>query len=316
MSMLKVHKKALTDNQSLLHEFLLRYNKAAKRVYGFVEGQEDPSFYRGAIDNYMPVEWDVDLWPAGNKSKVLQLYEEFDWHRFDKKEVMFFVDRDLSDFLNETIPAQINIYVTDKYSIENDIVNRRTCDRVLSEVCKLSSLRKKEKERILDLFDKQLKVFQKKMVPIMSWVIYWKRNGRNPALDNINMKHLFIIERGRVRSISKPKNCISQKEYIHKQCNITCKRGRELKKIVDEFCDGQGKEKFVRGKYILWFFVEFVVSVSTNISYFSRTITTAPKMNISLNQSSAIVLIAPRAFYPKSLRFFLDNTCVSYSKGG
>ncbi len=50
MNMLKVHREALAGEQWLYHEFLGRYSRTAKRIYGFVEGKEDPSYYSGAIN--------------------------------------------------------------------------------------------------------------------------------------------------------------------------------------------------------------------------------------------------------------------------
>jgi hypothetical protein len=67
MSMLSIHKDAIESHRSLFHEFLSQYNKTEKRIYGFVEGKEDPSFYRGAIEHYIPEDWDIDLRHAGNK---------------------------------------------------------------------------------------------------------------------------------------------------------------------------------------------------------------------------------------------------------
>ena len=130
MSILGVHAEALGSELTVYHEFLTRYKKTAMCVYGFVEGKDDPSFYRGAIEHMLPKEWTVDLWSVGNKDKVIQLYADFDWVRFPKNRVVFFIDRDLSEFLKETLPVQNNVYITDKYSIENDIVSRDTCDRV------------------------------------------------------------------------------------------------------------------------------------------------------------------------------------------
>lgn len=47
MTMLQIHAAALSGPAPTYHVFLGRYRKAAKCVYGFVEGKDDPSFYRG-----------------------------------------------------------------------------------------------------------------------------------------------------------------------------------------------------------------------------------------------------------------------------
>ena len=53
---------------------------------------------------------------------------------------MFLVDRDFHDLAPEEIPEDVNVYVTDGYSIENSLVNGDTCERVLTDVCGLADV--------------------------------------------------------------------------------------------------------------------------------------------------------------------------------
>lgn len=111
MTMLSIHAQALNSNIACYHEFLLRYSQKAKVVYGFVEGKDDPCFYRGFIDMLLPEDWTVELWPAGNKDAVYRIHADFDWVRFSKKRICFFVDRDLSDLIPELLTQDTNIYI-------------------------------------------------------------------------------------------------------------------------------------------------------------------------------------------------------------
>ena len=52
--MLEMHAAALSSKVASYHEFLSRFSKFKKVVYGFVEGKEDPCFYRGFIDFFSP----------------------------------------------------------------------------------------------------------------------------------------------------------------------------------------------------------------------------------------------------------------------
>ena len=96
ISMLNLHAEALSSRVASYHEFLSRFSKSKKVVYGFVEGKEDPCFYRGFIEYSIPDDWEVELWPAGNRDQVFRIHRDIDWRRFPKKRVCFFVDRDLS----------------------------------------------------------------------------------------------------------------------------------------------------------------------------------------------------------------------------
>lgn len=312
MDMIKIHQQAIEGMTSVLHEFLGRFNKNRKLVYGFVEGKEDPSFYQGFIEQSIPNDWQVELWAAGNRDKVISLYSEFDWSRFSKNQILFFIDHDLSDFLGDPNPTDINIYITDGYSIENDVVNRSTCNRVFSEVLNLSSLLKSESDKILDLFDEQVRKYSELQIPIMSWIIYWRRQGKRPNLNNIQMKHMFKIIDGEVQKVKKPKQANSFQEYIHAQCGFRYDSSIDISSIEQEIRNSEDIKKIVRGKYLLWFFVEFILSIQRSISKFSTVLNSPPKIKVSLSQSNFIIFGGPRARIPDSLKTFIDLTYQKY----
>ncbi len=312
MTMLEKHAAALSGPNPLYHEFLGRYRRNAKCVHGFVEGKEDPSFYRGPIESVLPTGWRVELWPAKGKDAVIELHGRFDWRRFERTQVVFFMDRDLSGFLDERLlEDEANVFVTANYSIENDIVTRDTCDRVLTEICGLDPLPRDEMDAILDLFEQQLEVFQDHLVSVMAWVIHWRRNDWKPCLNDICMKHLFSIKSGVLRKTPRPKDHPDWCSYIHGQCNIKLSND-DISDVEREFRDADGPRRFIRGKYELWFLVEFCLSVRAGIGSLSATVTAPPKMKTSMGHQDAVVLVAPRARIPESLKVFLHTTCGKY----
>lgn len=296
----------------VFHEFIARYKKEKKSVYGFVEGKDDPSFYKGFIEHTIPQDWSVELWMAGNKDKVIQLMSNFDWSRFPVNRVAFFIDRDLSCFVDEKLPNVDNVYITDQYSIENDVVNRSTCDRVITEICNLRELSPEEKDVILDLFEAQKNVFLDALAPVMSWIIYWKRNAHKSCLNDIYMKHLFTVNSGKLQICPTPKDKASCAEYIHTQCNIVFNTAVDITPIEQEFRFEDKFKIFCRGKYLLWFLVEFALSVHRDIANLNCSITASPKMNVSMSQSNGVLLIAPRARIPITLKSFIERTFCNY----
>ena len=146
--MLKIHSEAMDGPNVAYHEFLLYYRTGEQIVYGFVEGRDDPSFYRGLIESILPVGWKVKIIISGNKEKVYRAFDEMDWSRFPKKRVCFFVDRDLSEFLGGENHSGDNLYVTDNYSIENDFVTFETMESMLEDVYGVIGLNPKENESI------------------------------------------------------------------------------------------------------------------------------------------------------------------------
>jgi len=310
--MLDIHSDALATRLPAYHEFLARFKNDAKIIYGFVEGEDDPSFYQGLIENMVPDDWEIDLCKVGNRQKVLDLYNAFDWDRFPKKRILFFINRDLSLFLDENLPRKPNLYITDCYSIENTIVTQSTCRRLLLEICNLSTLPGSELQILLDLFKFQLKRFREYLTPIMCWIIHWRRTGRRPSLNDIKMKHLFRFLDGALEIVPNPKGSPTWIDYIHSQCSIDIDSNTDINIIESQFRSNNGLSKFICGKYELWFLVHFALSVYEGITHLSPTITELPHIHTTLNDSNAILLIAPRARIPESLRRFLKKTCIRY----
>lgn len=305
---LDIHSQALDSITSTYHEFLGRFSQISKKVFGFVEGKDDLSFYQGFAEQVIPEDWQVELWPVGNKDKVLELYSTFNWDRFSRHQVVFFIDRDFSNILEEVLPTEENIFITEGYSIENYVVKRETCDRLLCELFNLSTIPKTEKDNILDLFDEQLELFATKLIPVMARILTWKKSGEKPCLNDILMKHIFSVSNGKIETIQHPKGRANIQEYIHSQCNIPMDNTIDISPTIDQIRSQNNVLMLTRGKYLLWFLVEFSSSIHRDINRFSSTITSPPKLHVKISQANANTLVAPRARIPKHLKEFLQKT--------
>jgi len=314
MNLISEHRRARENKgRIVLHEFKLRFKKNSKTIYCFVEGNDDPCFYRGFIENSIPDDWNVELWPSGGKDKVFEIYSAFDWRSFQKNQILFFVDRDLSEFTNKSIPDKMNIFTTDNYSIENDIVKSNTCDRVLREICGFTELKYDDSDKIKDMFHEQLELFQKALIPVMSSIISWRRESRKACLNDIYMKHIFEVRNGALSETSNPKDKENIIVYIHEQCNLEMDNKESIAEIATAFEKTGHYRKFTRGKYLLWFLVEFCLSIHKDYSRLPFVVTRKkPKMVVSLSQSNAIAIVGLRCKIPKTLRGFLENTLNKY----
>ena len=316
MNMLTVHKQAASGPQTLYHEFLIKYRRGKACIWGFVEGKTDPSFYVGKAENMLPDRFEVEFWPAGNKQRVLDLYALFDWERFNQKQILFFVDRDLSGFIPDSNSSASNVYTTDNYSIENDLVTRPVCKRVLREMMGLEALRGGEMDAVLRLFDAQLSRFHQYMLPIMAHIVAWRRRGKRPCLENIRMRDLFEIDSGILRIRQVPGKYRTQPAYLCKKLKLT-RQGlmKSYKTAAQDLKACKEPKRYVRGKYELWFLVSFSESVRKNATSFCAALRVAPKPTSSLGPNNAVCLVGPRARTPRSLRRFLKRTCCVYADG-
>lgn len=312
MTMIEIHAAAISGMSASYHEFLSRYSKHAKVVYGFVEGKDDPCFYRGFIELLLPDDWRVELWPAGNKDRVYGIHRNIDWRRFTKSRVCFFVDRDLSDVISEHLGQDTNIYETMGYSIENEVVNKSTCHRVLTELCGFSNADHADLESVCVLFEQELETFLQAMIPIMAWILVWRRNKLRPNLNDILMRDLFSFANGRLQTNATPKGKANVPVYLHDQCNIGLDPGINIAPIQAEFVRESLYRKFTRGKYVFWFLVEFCNAVHRDAVALFSGMTKPPKKHVNLSHSNGMAVIGTRARIPTSLRTFLQSTFCAY----
>jgi Protein of unknown function (DUF4435) len=199
-SMLEIHSQAIQEVDTAYHEFLLIYRKDEKCVYAFVEGKDDPCFYRHLIEKELPEDWSIKLIPAGRRDKVLRSYQSFDWNNFCKTRICFFVDRDMHDFLNTPANEELNIYVTDGYSIENSILEWRLLNGVLSDVYQVKLMHPEDEIKIKQIVKANEDVFFESILPLMGQIILWRRSGAKANLNNLNLDSCFSFNEAKCQA--------------------------------------------------------------------------------------------------------------------
>lgn len=312
MSMLDDHVKAMRSIDPAHHEFLLRYKSGAKIVYGIVEGKEDPMFYRGLIEQSLPNSWAVELIVADGKDNVLKATKAFDWTRFSPKRICFFVDRDLSDFVEDVHLTAENLYVTDNYSIENDMVNFGAFKRILEEVLNISGLTPDESDAIESRFAAALALFREAMTPIMVQILVWRSEGNRPCLNNICFKDFFVFMDGAIQLKGDFASVLSRLHKAAECVGLPVASEAKLAETEVRFHEKQGAERFIRGKYLFWFMIEMALEFHRSISLVVARLSSPPKCRISFGVGNAMVVLAPRVRCPESLNNFVSRNYVQY----
>lgn len=316
MNMLEVHAEARDRSNTAYHEFLLYYRNDAAIVYGFVEGKNDPMFYRGLIEQLLDDGWTVRLIMAGDKRRVIENVMQMDWTRFPEKRVCFFVDRDLSDYLGDAIPQRQNLYVTDGYSVETWIVNESTLERALEELLGIQGMSPTESESIRQIFRSSFGSFQEAMMPIMGQILLWRRLKKDPCLENIRLGAWFSFQNGSLQFSS---GCSGDSDRLKKAgewCKLACADEAEVLAAVNELLEKCVAEKVVRGKYALWFFVHCILSIRDGIGKFcDKYKFKPPKARVTMGVENAMVLLANRVRIPQSLRTFIQRNYLEYIQG-
>ena len=310
--MLEIHANALSSFNSTYHEFLLRYKEMDRMVYGFVEGKDDPMFYRGLIENSLPLGWNVQLIQAGCKDNVISAYENIDWSRFSDRRITFFADRDLSDFFDEKTPCAINFYVTDNYSIENEAINSGTLRRLLEEILNVTPISPEEAQLINELFERNLECFREAITPIMAQIILWRRAGIRPCLNDIKIKDVFCFSDGYLVVRQQYRDPSARVQMAADCLHLAVSASDDLNVVINEFCQKLGGERFIRGKYLLWFLVEVAINIHQSICSIITRFSKPPKAKISFSATNAMTVVAPRLRCPESLSTFFEATYKEY----
>lgn len=308
MSMLETLNEAIEEKSSVYHEFLLQYKKGQKVIYGFVEGKDDPIFYTGCIEHYLLDGWDLKLLPAGGKKNVLEIHSAIDWRRFKKKQICFFIDRDLSALIPEKVVLKSNIYTTTGYSIENYVVQSSVCVRSLREVYGLSDVPEKEMKVVQSLFETQREKFYLLMIPVMSTILQWRTTSKKANLNNVNLNKLFKVDCGRLEELDAEKSI----EILHGQCDVHLPDDFDITNEVKIFSPASVYRKFVRGKYLLWFLVRFCNSIHKESVKTFPSIRKRPRNKVVVSDSNGMCVFGNRGRTPNKLKKFIEENYLSH----
>lgn len=254
----------------------------------------------------------MQLISVGCKNNVLRLASDFDWTRFPLRRICFFVDRDLSDFIHEDVVLGENVYVTDGYSIENCVANIDIFRRLLSEILNISDLKPSEFDILERNFLSALNSFQENMIPVMAQIILWRRGGEWPDLKLIRPSDLFFFENGKMKLVPKFETAHSRLQHVSECVKLKPSQNTDLSRVESEFRQRQGAERFIRGKYIMWFFIQFSLEVHRSIASVIGRFSESPSKKCNIGVKNAMVLLAPRVRCPVSLRDFLMRTYNQY----
>jgi len=285
----------------------LIYRKQERYLYGFVEGKDDPCFYRHLIEKDLPKQWSIKLIPSGSRDKVLRTYQSFDWNNYSSTRICFFVDRDMHDFLSTPFEARSNIYVTDGYSIENSILeDERLLNSVLSDIYQIDLLNPDDDNKIKQIVQENKDIFFEAILPLMGQVLLWRRLGSKANLSNLKLDHIFSFSEAIF--VSNTRNVLL--EVASRQ--IGCALCDDNYLVAAEGEIRSYAKLIVRGKYVLWFFIKQCEAIWEAIPKLLSRFSDKPKKRTECGLNNAMVIVAPRARIPESLKEFVEQNYLAF----
>ena len=166
--------KILTPAASYI-KILSEYKTDNDVIFCFVEGNEDISFYSQFIERHK--ENELKFIVCNGKENVIDNYNNLSWSFYDKKRVLFFIDKDFDDYIGNALINDENVFVTELYSIENYLVNEITLRKFIIDNCLITN--DDVINATIDNFKIQHKEYIRQLKKISAWMMYCRKNKFN-----------------------------------------------------------------------------------------------------------------------------------------
>lgn len=292
--------------QAVVHRFLLKYRSGTKDIYLFFEGKDDPSFYLPEIRKRSLSYGEVHTFQCEGKSIVLAAHSKISNRIDNKHRCLFFIDKDLDNYLGLKKPRHKNIFVTEPYSVENYICSDETLHILWTDLLHLPESDPRLKTMMVK-FAHSYETYIKAVRPIMAWILKHRENYPNDRnklnLSNVNFSQMIEIDPITCRIRRKKGTYHQIIAATNMQANpISIAEIKEKSRMLNpEYSKDWGRGKFEAG----WF-ASFIDKI---IAYFQTTRTAhESKISLRLNITPQNILdvFSGRITCPHSLVSFLD----------
>ena len=271
------HLKSLTEPSVVWAKYRRDANANPNRYFVFYEGK-DRQYYDCRIQLFAET---FNTYEVGGKSKVLQLVEKFTHEEgYKLKNKLFFIDKDY-----EKHRLDSDVYMTPKYAVENFYVSHTAIERILKTHFGINE-DDPEFDRVLDYFNERYREFIDHLTDMNLWAICCKLNDvkvdfnllglKNNAVNYVKIRHEKIelliedisfnyFERMYEEKLREKSEIWGEKngrDYTAELCHF-----RDKKEYIRSTFDNAVEdylgciEYYFRGKQLLWFLKEFILSV-------------------------------------------------------
>ncbi len=284
------------------------HNQAPNSLHVFVEGDDDPSFYRPVFARYPEDLPEPAFYECGNKYKVYETRQRI----LDREDppkwsntmiLLYFVDKDLSDIL-EDLPSESDVFVTEYYETENYLVTSAMLKTVWVELIHFHGRKKLSFSPVKKKFETELEKFHVFMRQVMVWVIHHRRNGSHPNYDRIDLDGLFEFGENLDLTYKLNEQECSLTQALDKSTGLTTTA--ESFQFEEQLIQGLHPKSYVVGKFELWFFRKFVLSLVKFMK--DKLCVEVSFRDNRIGSVNAVVVLGPRLSpLPESIVSFLDR---------
>ncbi|MGN7503628.1 MAG: DUF4435 domain-containing protein [Alphaproteobacteria bacterium] len=282
--------KAKHSAASVYHQYKL--NRETKSHYFlFVEGNDDKLYYTATIHQKDP-ELLIHTYICNNKKNVISLLQHMEAKKENLKKCLFFVDRDYDCFFSQQTSSNDNLYITDLYSIENQIINENSLGIALRDY---TNINHNDVKAATELYKTSSLNFYRQLKPFIAFCLANREIGHKPVLNSINMNSIFTINRN--YEVTKKADSINTFLDSSKINDVKIKYS-QFKKWYCIIQKTKNNKLWVRGKFDLWFFLLFLEQYCKNNGL---------KTTFLLEHKKAFEMLSGKVSPPKSLLNFITR---------
>lgn len=284
------------------HQFKILYNPEGSEYHFFFEGEEDGLFYMPEARRHIDLKY-LNIYDCGGKRNVIEIREAIKSDGYDVEKCLFFVDRDFDDLLGSQVAIDEYTYITDGYSIENDISTLDGVRVVLMEILRISKADPEFKKIEVDL-ESGFQVFYTEVRPLTAWILAAKSLGLKPNLRNTaGLKGVAIISDAKPvitkTGFSEFKRKVVVNGSLPSMREVL--RWRRMLKI-------DSAKSWVRGKYEVWFFQTALISSINEVNLRRKAAGgRAIQIPSALRDGNIFELLGGRLTPPASLEKFFQT---------
>jgi hypothetical protein len=285
-----------------LHQFKILYNPKGEEYHFFFEGEEDSLFFMPESRQYINSN-QTNIYDCGGKKNVVEVRDSIKSDGYDIDKCLFFIDRDFDDFLGTQATVDTHTYITDGYSIENDISTLEGVKIILMDILRISRADPCFQKIENDL-ENGFQLFYNEIRPLIAWILAAKNLGCAPNLRNTaGLKNIVTISSAKPKITKTGFSEFKKKVVVNgrlpsMQETLKWRRQLEIKSA----------KLWVRGKYEIWFFQTALLS-SINEANLQRKAVGGRAIRIpsSLRDGNIFEILGGRLSSPLSLKTFLQS---------
>lgn len=248
------------------HNFKSVYKQNKKCIHGFLEGTTDEGLYKPYLRRHLqPHGFDFKPWVVDGKPGVQKHFRSISWENYDLGTVLFFVDRDFTDFRDDKdmkdFASDPSVYVTDGHSIENSVVSRAACEFALRRLFDLEGPLEEDLNSILDNFSSQLQIFDGYMTAIMAPLIVGHKMKLNPVLKRVKLQTFFcfsVVNHQCILNVIDERSATDLAKFSCERAGLNYDDLADAIESMRSHLSEKEAHNFVHGKFALWFMVEYI----------------------------------------------------------